>query len=529
MLGFFTDPYSDEVLYSTVARYHQRAGYRSPDYTGGELFGTPRGGASIDLPANLAHLVSVLPPGHCYTVNTLINEHTLLPFYAAFLSPDRIKRLKTIMAVSDGKRGSVHFLCGLVTSPHRLTHVRFCPACATDDRERFGETYWHRLHQVPGVKVCYKHDAFLEETDIYAPNTLARREYVTAEAYVPITPTVRPLDARECGHGILRQIAQDAAWLLEQRDLTCELTLLHNRYRGLLHDRGFMKLTANGWVSRGRNLQSAFTDFCGTDLLTELNSVLRINWLKRLYGEAFRPQPPLYHLLMMQFLDISAETFFALPERDAPFGHDMGTMGVEPPKRTPTSVRVTPERLAFHRAKIQAVVAANPELKRSQIKRMVTRSCHWLTRYDPKWLDANLPAPRSKKGMPHLANWVERDVELAAAVRAEAERILLDSKPSGKLIRVTKGRLRSRLGARGMYGSPALIPQTIQAIAEVSETSDQYNLRRIAHGMEACRRESLQHISRRMLLERAAMSDRHRRFSPSISNAIQQALGDLNS
>lgn len=528
MLGFFTDPYPDELLYSAVARYHQRAGYRSPDYTGWELFGTARGGASIDLPTNIEHLISVLPPGHAYTVNTLIDKHTQLPFYAAFLSSDRVNRLKTIMAVGV-KHGQLHFLCGLVTSPHRMTHMRFCPGCAIDDRERVGETYWHRLHQVPGVMVCHKHDALLQETDIFVPNTLARREYMTAEVYVPITPTVRPLDAEERGHGILRRIAQDAAWLLEQRDLTCELTLLQNRYRGLLHDRGFMKLTANGWVSRGRELQSAFTDFCGTDLLTELNCVLRINWLKRLYADAFRPQPPLYHLLVMQFLGVSAETFFALPERDAPFGRDMGTMGVELPKRTPTSVRATPERLAFHRAKIQAIVAANPELKRTQIRRMVTRSCRWLSKHDPEWLDANLPVPRSKKGVPHLANWVQRDVELAAAVRAEAERILLDSKPSGKLIRVTKGRLRSRLGARGMYGSPALIPQTIQAIAEVSETSDQYNLRRIAQGIEACRRESLRHVTRRMLFERAAMPDRFSRFSPRISKAIQQALDNLNS
>ncbi|MDT7688482.1 MAG: hypothetical protein QOE46_1241 [Acidobacteriota bacterium] len=529
MLGFFTDPYPDEVLYSTVARYHQRAGYRSPDYTGWELFGTARGGASIDLPGNLGHLVSVLLPDHRYTVNTLINEHTLLPFYAAFLSPDRIKRLKTIMAAGDGMRGTVHFLCGLVTSPHRLTHVRFCPACATDDRERFGETYWHRLHQVPGVKVCHKHDTFLEETDIYAPNTLARREYVTAEAYVSIPPTVRPLDAGQRRHGILRRIAQDAAWLLDQRDLTCELTLLQNRYRGLLHDRGFMKLTVNGWVSRGRDLQSAFTDFCGTDLLIELNCVLRRNWIKRLYADAFRPQPPLYHLLVMQFLGTSAESYFALPERDAPFWRDMGTMPVELPKRTPTGVWATPERLAFHRAKIQSVVAANPELNRTQIRRMVTRSCHWLSKHDPEWLDANLPVPRSKKGASHLANWVERDMALAAAVRAEAESILLDCKPSGKLIRVTRGRLRNRLGARGMYGSPALIPQTIQAIAEVSETSDQYNIRRIAHGVKMCQREGLQRVSKRMLLECAVMSDRCSRFSPHISKAIQQALDDLNS
>ncbi|MBA3241239.1 MAG: TniQ family protein [Acidobacteria bacterium] len=527
MLGFFTDPYPDELLYSAVARYHQRADYRSPDYTGWELFGTARGGASIDLPTNIEHLISVLPPGHGYTVNTLIDKHTQLPFYAAFLSSDRVNRLKTIMAVGV-KHGQLHFLCGLVTSPHRMTHMRFCPGCATDDRERVGETYWHRLHQVPGVMVCHKHDALLQETDIFVPNILARREYMTAEAYIPMTPPVRPLDAGR-RYEILRRIAQDAAWLLDQRDLTCELALLQNRYHGLLHDRGFMKLTANGWISKVGELQSAFTDFCDPHLLVELNCALRMNWLKRLYGKAFRPQPPLYHLLMMQFLGVSAKAYFALPERDAPYWYDMGMLGVDKPQRTPSCVRATPERLAFHRAKIQSFVAENPELSRSQIIKKLTRSYQWLIRYDPEWLKANLPAHRSMKGIPRRTNWAERDAALTDAIRAEAERLLLDSKPSGALIRVTKGRLCNRLGIAGIYMNLAMLPLTARAIEEVTETPDQFNLRRIAQGVEACRREGLQRVYKHTLLNRAAMSDRTRRFSPCIAQAIQSALDDLNS
>ena len=45
-------------------------------------------------------------------------------------------------------------------------YLRFCPQCAKEDREERGETYWHREHQIPRIRVCPKHRLFLENSSI---------------------------------------------------------------------------------------------------------------------------------------------------------------------------------------------------------------------------------------------------------------------------------------------------------------------------------------------------------------------------
>lgn len=41
---------------------------------------------------------------------------------------------------------------------------------------KYGETYWHRIHQVPGVNVCPKHKTLLEDS-IVEINTYNKQEY----------------------------------------------------------------------------------------------------------------------------------------------------------------------------------------------------------------------------------------------------------------------------------------------------------------------------------------------------------------
>src|SRR5260370_42571049 len=90
MIGFFPDPYPDELLYSACARFGDRSNYRNVATVARELFGRS-GIAVIALPNRLAHFISVLPPGHKYTVDRLIIDHTPLRFYSPFTEPGRVK------------------------------------------------------------------------------------------------------------------------------------------------------------------------------------------------------------------------------------------------------------------------------------------------------------------------------------------------------------------------------------------------------------------------------------------------------
>jgi hypothetical protein len=76
MITCFPDPYPDELLYSICARYGERVRYPNQrKFLIQELFGSKCSSATVGLPCHLAHLISVLPPGHSYTVKRLIDNH----------------------------------------------------------------------------------------------------------------------------------------------------------------------------------------------------------------------------------------------------------------------------------------------------------------------------------------------------------------------------------------------------------------------------------------------------------------------
>ena len=89
MLGFFPTLYPGELLYSGIARYQIRSGNLSPKSNIEELFNSRSITATADLPCGLDNLVQNLPSYSSITTESLIQNHTLYPFYAPFLPPKR--------------------------------------------------------------------------------------------------------------------------------------------------------------------------------------------------------------------------------------------------------------------------------------------------------------------------------------------------------------------------------------------------------------------------------------------------------
>ncbi|MGH9841723.1 MAG: TnsD family Tn7-like transposition protein, partial [Blastocatellia bacterium] len=317
MIGFFPDPHPDELLYSVCARYHQRAMYRSRAATARDLFGNESAKIVIDLPSRLSHLMTVLPPGHGYSEERLIDEHTLLPFYAPFVPPERLLQLRQDMS-GDERGSAIHGRIGILTSKIRLESLRFCPMCVEEDRRRYGETYWHRLHQAPGVMACPVHAVWLEQSSQHLSQLLGRKMLAAADQVVPAAPE-RFLDLRLRDHHVHLQIARDVDWLLNHRSGANRLDELHGHYLELLIDRCLATYAGVIWM---RRLQTEFLDFYSTQFLDELCCGLsrRGNWLTRMVRASRAAQHPIQHLLLMRFLGYSAAEFFHLLETPQPFG-----------------------------------------------------------------------------------------------------------------------------------------------------------------------------------------------------------------
>src|SRR5438552_1601554 len=99
MIPHFPDPYDGELLYSVLARFADRMQYPTPNTTLFELFGHGHGVPAIELPNKIDRLVNELPPGSTYTSDEIIQKHTLLPFYAPFLT---VRNYELILASMKG-------------------------------------------------------------------------------------------------------------------------------------------------------------------------------------------------------------------------------------------------------------------------------------------------------------------------------------------------------------------------------------------------------------------------------------------
>jgi len=319
MIGCFPDPYPDELLYSVCARFHERVQYPNKKNTLRELFGDEAAIAVVDLPSNLRNLASALPAGSPYTVERLITQHTLLPFFAPFLHP---KQFRQLWADMEGSRGpAIHMRSGLMASVVQPPEwLRFCPECVQEDKQQFSESYWHRLHQIPGVEICPQHQVRLVDSQVRVQNPTTRHEFITAEQGIKL-PKSQSYTLKYSHHNILLKIAQNAIWLLEEHISPPGLTILLKRYRELLAERDLATYSGRVRVSK---LLEEFKRFYPDELLQrlqcEIDTESEHSWLLRLVRSPKGSQHPLRHLLLIQFLDHNAESFFKLPKQFKPFG-----------------------------------------------------------------------------------------------------------------------------------------------------------------------------------------------------------------
>jgi hypothetical protein len=317
MISCFPDPYPDELLYSVSARYLDWLRYPYPGTALRDLFGQLSSVAGVDLTGHLDHLVASLPAGHVYSVDGLINGHTLLPFYAPFLPQRQLQGLVNEMRQSNGSNigGHISFVYRTVPPPQWL---RCCPVCIQRDEERWGERYWHRVHQIPGVMFCPEHLVALEETDVPA------RRRGTMDRLVALHDAVaRPASflVDSPWQKKLLQLARDAAWLLLRNWRISNVGEVHQRYQWIFAEQGLANYRG---VVHSNELLKRFKSFYPPELLAvlhcEVDEDYPNNWVNRLVRTPKHAQHPLYHLLLLQMLGYTAEAFFQLPLSPPFFG-----------------------------------------------------------------------------------------------------------------------------------------------------------------------------------------------------------------
>lgn len=305
MLPWFPTPYPDELLYSILARYHVRSGNISPKMTTEELFETRTIRSVWDLPANLNILLNQL--GSYWGVEKLIFNHTMYPYYAAFLLPKQAEQVKQSMI--DNKGSTIHTRIGVSASNVKTkTNLWVCSDCIKNDMDNYGETYWRRVHQAPGVFVCPKHEAVLEETNVSVKAQNQHEFIVASPSFERKKFGLDGLSKDEIK--MLLNISKATESLLNNTHLQTTDNTVRLKYLELLKQNGYA--TINGMVKRDRVYKSfgnRFSSRC-LELLQSQVFFEESNWLTMIFQKHRKSFHPIRHLLVMMFLNTDLNHLF---------------------------------------------------------------------------------------------------------------------------------------------------------------------------------------------------------------------------
>ncbi len=183
MIGYLPELYPDELVYSWFSRYLVHSGHRLHSVVLRELFCKRSDNPSKEFLGNLNEdakkvIREVIP------LRDLILRHTMTRC-ARFLP---LAERKETLRRMEHDYCDPHFLFPILIRDEEDAFLRYCPACAQEDRETYGETYWHRKHQLRGIKLCYRHGCILEHSTVSAKSHTAYNLCSAEEFAVIDTP-----------------------------------------------------------------------------------------------------------------------------------------------------------------------------------------------------------------------------------------------------------------------------------------------------------------------------------------------------
>lgn len=180
---YFPEIYPDELVYSWFCRYMVYSGCISSKAAIAQLLYSTKSNPGIEsighLNKNAEEQIEQL-----YTLDTLIVGHTMFPQYARFLSLQKQKEALEKIKKYDNPHKAVTIL----PRSDKEKYLRYCPLCAKEDRAIYGETYWHRQHQIRNVDICPAHQCRLENSVVSAVTQRIFRFYPAEMEVKDITP-----------------------------------------------------------------------------------------------------------------------------------------------------------------------------------------------------------------------------------------------------------------------------------------------------------------------------------------------------
>ena len=164
MIVYLPSIYPDELVYSWFCRYYVHSGCFSHKEALQELYCKKSDYLNKEFIGNLNHR-AMEQINKIYPKDELVLNHTMFPQYARFIP---LEKKKEALYRLVHESCDVHHLFCVLPRNEGEQYLKFCPLCAKEDREAYGETYWHRKHQIRNMGICTKHKCRLKESTVPA-------------------------------------------------------------------------------------------------------------------------------------------------------------------------------------------------------------------------------------------------------------------------------------------------------------------------------------------------------------------------
>lgn len=161
MKMYLPEIYPDELVYSWLSRYFVYSGCTNNRMLLSQLLYSKSNNPSIEF---IGHLNEAAERQitQVYSMDDLILKHTMFPQYARFMPAD-----KRYVALAELKRYcDPHKVFTILPRNEKELWLKYCPLCVAEDRKKYGETYWHRIHQVRNMLICPTHRCKLVNSEV---------------------------------------------------------------------------------------------------------------------------------------------------------------------------------------------------------------------------------------------------------------------------------------------------------------------------------------------------------------------------
>lgn len=155
-----------------------------------DIFGSEHVVCPLNYPTSVNKLIEggLFSKEECHK---LLKENALLPYLLFAVNPTKRDEVYSSIWGFSPYSWTIVNLLGLNTTGFKSSNLpKYCPVCNSENLEKYGELYWNRNHQIPGIGICVEHKCFLEEI---VPDESTYRKY---PLYLPTTRNCPVKEAR---------------------------------------------------------------------------------------------------------------------------------------------------------------------------------------------------------------------------------------------------------------------------------------------------------------------------------------------